>query len=358
LELFQRSDFSDQTLDIKPAAMGLTTSTPYIQDACCEQRPRDARNEIHERGIPRRNYRENWQEFASDIENSKVSRTTSRAEAGDVSEQTMSESDLKRRSLLIAAEIGDTEFVSHLIKSGDCSVHDRDELGRTALHLAAANGHIHTSDLLLSLGADLWAYDKENKTPMMLAAMNNRDDMVFNLEKRCMTPRGQRYAANHEMSGQYTAFSPAKSDSGRSDGVNKPATSDSREDSHNSHRYQNAWQSVYQVTEVETVREVDVTLPKKFDEGRFPLRLKCAIGPTSSQDVHELQHQHVVTYIDPSVLMEGEVKVGDALLKIGQISLQGQSNAMATQLLRAQAGKRVRLVVLERQQHRTNTFTF
>ncbi|EKX35847.1 hypothetical protein GUITHDRAFT_146197 [Guillardia theta CCMP2712] len=225
--------------------------------------------------------------------------------------------DLKRRSLLIAAEIGDTEFVSHLVKSGDCSVHDRDEFGRTALHLAAANGHIDTSNLLLSLGADLWAYDKH--------------EMVFNLEKRCMTPRGQRYASNNDMSSHYTAFSPAKSESRGPDSVSKLVSPDSRAEQHrlydrnslSSPPMKNAWQTVCQTTEVETVKEISVNFPNTFDEHNSPIRLKYMLVPQRSNDGEENGYQHVVSYVDPLVLKDkSDIKAGDVLLKIGDISLQ------------------------------------
>ena len=87
--------------------------------------------------------------------------------------------ELSRRSLHIAAEIGDTDFVRKLIDSGDCYVDVPDHEGRTALHLAAAHGHIHTAEVLLSLGANIAALDKHNKTPLMIAALHTKYDLAM-----------------------------------------------------------------------------------------------------------------------------------------------------------------------------------
>uniref|UniRef100_A0A183EZ86 ANK_REP_REGION domain-containing protein n=1 Tax=Gongylonema pulchrum TaxID=637853 RepID=A0A183EZ86_9BILA len=61
-----------------------------------------------------------------------------------------------------------------------------DENGRTALHLAAANGHLELTDLLLknkafrllALGANPNARDDKGQTPLHLAAENDYPDVV------------------------------------------------------------------------------------------------------------------------------------------------------------------------------------
>lgn len=53
-----------------------------------------------------------------------------------------------------------------------------DHFGNTALHFAAARGHMSCVTFLINFGANLWALDIDYHTPKELAAMNNKDDIL------------------------------------------------------------------------------------------------------------------------------------------------------------------------------------
>ena len=71
-------------------------------------------------------------------------------------------------SVFEAAEAGDTAKLSELLKAGE-SPAAVDELGRTALHLAAAAGKDEAAEMLLQAGADCLAKDADGKIPSQLA---------------------------------------------------------------------------------------------------------------------------------------------------------------------------------------------
>lgn len=53
-----------------------------------------------------------------------------------------------------------------------------DHFGNTALHFAAARGHLPCVTFLTNFGANLWALDIDFHTPQELAAINNRQDIL------------------------------------------------------------------------------------------------------------------------------------------------------------------------------------
>lgn len=52
-----------------------------------------------------------------------------------------------------------------------------DHFGSTALHCAAANGHINCVSFLVSFGVNLWALDNDFHTATDVASLNQRDEV-------------------------------------------------------------------------------------------------------------------------------------------------------------------------------------
>ncbi|GJP63541.1 hypothetical protein CLOP_g20606 [Closterium sp. NIES-67] len=79
--------------------------------------------------------------------------------------------------LIQGARYGDMEDVAAALDGGaDAGV--ADDEGRTALHMAAANGHTEIAKLLLQRGAPVNAPNRQGNTPLHWAAVNGRDSMV------------------------------------------------------------------------------------------------------------------------------------------------------------------------------------
>jgi Usher syndrome type-1G protein len=57
-----------------------------------------------------------------------------------------------------------------------------DQFGNTALHLAAAKGHLPCVDFLVKFGANIFALDIDNHNPQQLAAINNREEILRYLD--------------------------------------------------------------------------------------------------------------------------------------------------------------------------------
>jgi len=53
-----------------------------------------------------------------------------------------------------------------------------DNYGNTALHFAAARGHMNCVSFLVSFGVNMWALDIDYHAPKDLAAINNREDIL------------------------------------------------------------------------------------------------------------------------------------------------------------------------------------
>ncbi|XP_034108475.1 ankyrin repeat and SAM domain-containing protein 4B [Drosophila albomicans] len=57
-----------------------------------------------------------------------------------------------------------------------------DQFGNTALHLAAAKGHLHCVDFLIKFGVNIYALDIDRHNAKDLAAINNRDEILRYLD--------------------------------------------------------------------------------------------------------------------------------------------------------------------------------
>jgi ankyrin repeat protein len=82
--------------------------------------------------------------------------------------------------LLEAARYNDIDDLRTLASDG-LSLHSRDSQGRTALHMAAANGHMTIVEYLISEGVDINALNDENNAPLHWACLNGHVEVVKRL---------------------------------------------------------------------------------------------------------------------------------------------------------------------------------
>ncbi|XP_068221470.1 adhesion G protein-coupled receptor L4-like isoform X2 [Palaemon carinicauda] len=87
-------------------------------------------------------------------------------------------------ALHIAAKNGEEGVTEVLLKAG-ASSNISDIRGQTPLHLAAWNGHLNTTLLLLEHGADINARDKFGSTPLRLAVIQDDENIVKALLTVC-----------------------------------------------------------------------------------------------------------------------------------------------------------------------------
>ncbi|OCF60273.1 hypothetical protein L486_02953 [Kwoniella mangroviensis CBS 10435] len=90
----------------------------------------------------------------------------------------MDEDDHDTHPLHLAVSENEVPKVESLLKQDKSLVHLRDEFGYTPLHLAADRGHIEMTKLLLRHGADKEAEDEDSQTPLQLAEISGRDEIV------------------------------------------------------------------------------------------------------------------------------------------------------------------------------------
>ena len=78
--------------------------------------------------------------------------------------------DAPSADLLDAARRGALETIARLLDESEDAVRQHDERNCTALHFAAAGGHLEAVELLLGAGAELEAADVDGDTPLLWAA--------------------------------------------------------------------------------------------------------------------------------------------------------------------------------------------
>jgi len=78
----------------------------------------------------------------------------------------MSEEDI---NLFQACKSGELEKVKTLFEISSHNMHLTDEYGRTFLHWACRNGHVHVAEFLLSNGAYPYSKDNDGSIPLHLA---------------------------------------------------------------------------------------------------------------------------------------------------------------------------------------------
>ncbi|KAG1371112.1 putative ankyrin repeat-containing protein P16F5.05c [Cocos nucifera] len=79
-----------------------------------------------------------------------------------------------------AARYDDIEDVVSLYSVG-VSLNSKDSQGRTALHMASANGHLDIVEYLISNGADINAANSEKNTPLHWSCLNGHIEVVKTL---------------------------------------------------------------------------------------------------------------------------------------------------------------------------------
>ncbi|XP_006644703.1 integrin-linked protein kinase 1-like [Oryza brachyantha] len=103
--------------------------------------------------------------------------------AGESSEEGSSEAvGVMGFQLMYMAHEGDAEGIQELLDAG-ADPNFRDSDGRTALHIAACEGHAEVADLLLQRGADAVAEDRWSSTPLADALHYQNHDVIKILEK-------------------------------------------------------------------------------------------------------------------------------------------------------------------------------
>ena len=80
--------------------------------------------------------------------------------------------------VLFASGRGDTQTLETLFKSDGIAVNCKDSMGRTPLHIAASEGHVKPTELLIELRADITAKDRYGNSPFNDAVRSKRDEVV------------------------------------------------------------------------------------------------------------------------------------------------------------------------------------
>ncbi|BAT88718.1 hypothetical protein VIGAN_05230100 [Vigna angularis var. angularis] len=83
-------------------------------------------------------------------------------------------------ALLDAVRYNDMDDVKSLEANG-VPLDSKDDQGRTALHMAAANGHVDIVEYLIIKGVDLNAPNEEKNTPLHWACLNGHVEVVKKL---------------------------------------------------------------------------------------------------------------------------------------------------------------------------------
>ena len=84
----------------------------------------------------------------------------------------------KIMQMLTASARGDVSEVDSILASGDVTLSSKDQLGRTALHVACSKGHLKLVQHLIESKADVGAKDKFGNTPFNDAVKSKHDDIA------------------------------------------------------------------------------------------------------------------------------------------------------------------------------------
>ena len=99
-----------------------------------------------------------------------------------------------------AAADGDIDEVEMLLASGDLDVNEGDYDKRTALHLAAGNGHLDIVQLLCRNNANVNIEDRWGNRPLDDALQSNSDDVVRLLQELGAGKRPRKQSINDSIS--------------------------------------------------------------------------------------------------------------------------------------------------------------
>ncbi|KAH8669301.1 ankyrin repeat-containing domain protein, partial [Ilyonectria robusta] len=80
--------------------------------------------------------------------------------------------------LYYAVELELTGVATILVKEQSCDVNDRNDLGRSALHVACAKGSKEVVKILLDANADISTTDNNEWTPLHSASLNGHIEVV------------------------------------------------------------------------------------------------------------------------------------------------------------------------------------
>ena len=108
-------------------------------------------------------------------------------------------------SLMLAVSSNDIDGVKFFSRAGGFLINQKNIGGATALHIAARNGNLEITSILLENGADVNIVDNEGWSPLMRAAINNNSKVLeLLLEKGANTAF---LSSEHESALVYATFS-------------------------------------------------------------------------------------------------------------------------------------------------------
>ncbi len=128
--------------------------------------------------------------------------------------------------LHIAAEVGSTETISLLIRSG-ASISVTDEKSRSALHAAVEKNQLPAVRLLLELGADPLAMDGEGNLPLGVAeAQKKKNEPMIDALKKATDAAEKKKKADAEKAAAEAAKAAAAAQSSGAPATSPPASAE------------------------------------------------------------------------------------------------------------------------------------